>query len=1135
VQAAYELRKGGRFGFRVGSYDKTKALVIDPVLFFATYTNRDTRSTCSGDLCRGRVTVVASGGALYVTGVVAVASALKPNADFFSGAGASSIFVDKFNATGTARIFSTVVGGSSGDSSLAMAVDSFGAAYVGGRTNSADLPVSSGLRQRSPYFYCPPPQPFQPVVCSTTDVRSLPANMSDFEGYVFKLNPSGSGIVWSSYLGGASGWDQISSLALSSNGMLYAAGYTNSPNKAAANSVVGLNGFGRFIGFPTTTNAFQQANASIAPDTDGFDQTPGGLGFFTAFSAATGQINYSTLIGVQRRPGVIRSVSGNFATPAAAVAALPNGNAVVVGTTPDFEFITCNQCSRTFPNLPGTTYAGTNDGWVEVYNPSASGAGSRVSSRGFGSVFSEHPQSVATDSNGGIFIAGYTDTTAQNGATPAGPLNWNHPFGSVISGDSCYSTHTPGATSCTTGWVIKLESGGARLGGTDFRSELRANAVTVDSLNNPWIAGFENNSQFVFTNPLLTPACNGCPGTLVARFDNNLTSMPFSTRLARNDSSIPNSITADGSANVYVAGLTHPASTEFFTPGAFFQFTPGNNSTDAFVVGISPASAPPVLSNLSTSPNPAVGGQAFTLTINGTGFDPAAVEVLIGSTVIGNSSITTKTATQLVLTTTQATASYNVTARNGSNGTASNALSLNVTVGSGAPAISTLSPNPAAAGSVTLTINGSNFNTSNVQVEIGGTVIGNAAITTKTATQLVLTTTLQGGSYNILARNGGAASNTVVLTVNGLVSGQGLHFVPITPCRTVDTRSAGGIMARDSFRNFTFSNCGVPANASAVATNITLVPSGLFGFLSVWPAGLPQPVVSTMNSLDGRIKANAAIVGLGVGGAASIYVTDPAHVILDVNGYFVPAGTAGALAFYPTTPCRVLDTRSSGGIIPAQGTRAVSGGCLPSNAQAYSLNVTVVPPAPLGFLSLWPVGQSQPTVSTLNNLTGTVVANAAILRAGTNGAFNAFVTEQSHFIADLNGYFAAPGQPGALAFYPSTPCRIFDTRAANGAFGGPVMAADASRNFTVPSSACNIPASAQAYVTNATVVPSGVFGFLTLWPAGQTRPTVSTLNAVDGALTSNAAIVPAGSGGAISVYTSNGTHLLLDISGYFAP
>jgi hypothetical protein len=67
------------------------------------------------------------------------------------------------------------------------------------------------------------------------------------------------------------------------------------------------------------------------------------------------------------------------------------------------------------------------------------------------------------------------------------------------------------------------------------------------------------------------------------------------------------------------------------------------------------------------------------------------------------------------------------------------------------------------------------------------------------------------------------------------------------------------------------------------------------------------------------------------------------------------------------------------------------------------------------------------------------------------------------------------------------------------------------------------------------MVPPGVFGFLTLFPSGVTRPTVSTLNAIDGALTSNAALLPAGPGGVIRVYTSDATHMLLDVSGYFAP
>ena len=77
---------------------------------------------------------------------------------------------------------------------------------------------------------------------------------------------------------------------------------------------------------------------------------------------------------------------------------------------------------------------------------------------------------------------------------------------------------------------------------------------------------------------------------------------------------------------------------------------------------------------------------------------------------------------------------------------------------------------------------------------------------------------------------------------------------------------------------------------------------------------------------------------------------------------------------------------------------------------------------------------------------------------------------------------------------------------------------------------------AQAYTLNATVLPQGVFGYLALWPQGLAQPLVSTLNAVDGALTSNMAIVPtAFPGGAITVFGSNTAHLILDLSGYFAP
>jgi hypothetical protein len=146
-------------------------------------------------------------------------------------------------------------------------------------------------------------------------------------------------------------------------------------------------------------------------------------------------------------------------------------------------------------------------------------------------------------------------------------------------------------------------------------------------------------------------------------------------------------------------------------------------------------------------------------------------------------------------------------------------------------------------------------------------------------------------------------------------------------------------------------------------------------------------------------------------GAISVYVTDPTHVILDIDGYYVPAGMDSALAFYPVTPCRVADTRNSSGplggpYLKGGSSRAFSmqaSPCgLPPNAQAYSLNVTAVPHSTLNYLTTWPTGQPQPNTSTLNSYTGTVVANAAIVPAGSNQSVSVFVYNDADVILDVN-------------------------------------------------------------------------------------------------------------------------------------
>jgi parallel beta-helix repeat protein len=369
-----------------------------------------------------------------------------------------------------------------------------------------------------------------------------------------------------------------------------------------------------------------------------------------------------------------------------------------------------------------------------------------------------------------------------------------------------------------------------------------------------------------------------------------------------------------------------------------------------------------------------------------------------------------------------------------------------------------------------------------------------------------------------------------------------IQWVSVTPCRLVDTRGPSGPFGGPSLapgipRSFAIPNdpnCSIPQTALAYSLNVTALPSGHLGYLTIWPTGPTQPVVSTMNSTDGRTKASAAIVEAGNSEAISVFATDTTNILIDIDGYFTAPGSQ-TMQFYPLTPCRIVDTRNNqdGGTLQRGVERdyAIAGSCgVPNSATAYSLNVTVLPAAGgLDYLTVWPQGQTRPTVSTLNDQTGTTVANAAIVPAGSNNT-TAFYpnSNDTDLLVDVNGYFAPSGS-GGYSLYPVTPCRAYDSRASNGQpFTG-------QRTVNIAGSPCSPPSNAAGYVFNATVVPSPTLGYLTLWSHGQQQPTVSTLNAQDGFITSNMAIVP-NLDGSTNAYGGNGyTQLILDILGYFAP
>jgi len=473
---------------------------------------------------------------------------------------------------------------------------------------------------------------------------------------------------------------------------------------------------------------------------------------------------------------------------------------------------------------------------------------------------------------------------------------------------------------------------------------------------------------------------------------------------------------------------------------------------------------------------------------------------------------------------------------------------------------------PGGSGTCPIPINRINGHSSPVTLRVSGLPSGTSATfspnptTTSCSTMTVTATasaapgtyplTVTGTDGNGVSRSGGT---NLIIGTPSIPS----RYIPLSsPCRIADTRNPNGpfggpFLTGGVIREFDIPNsaCNIPSTALSYALNATVVPRGPLGYLTLLPCGQPQPLASNLNSIDGRVKAVAAIIPAGTNNGVCVFPSNDTDLVLDISGYFVAASNPGALAFYPIAPCRIADTRNAPG--PFGGPSLVGGATrnfpvlssscnLPSTAQAYSLNFTTVPAGFLGYFTAWPAGQTQPLASTLNAPTGTVVANAAIVQAGTNGDVSVFASNNSDLIIDINGYFAPPG-PGGLSFIAVTPCRVLDTRNPPGS--APELDTQGPAQFppingtlavNITGSNCGAPASALAYVLNATVVPPSWLGFITLWPDGTPQPQVSTLNAFDGAITSNMAIVPTNNG-SIDVFVSNPTHVVLDIFGYFAP
>ncbi|MEO6821278.1 MAG: hypothetical protein ABI468_01915, partial [Candidatus Nanopelagicales bacterium] len=270
----------------------------------------------------------------------------------------------------------------------------------------------------------------------------------------------------------------------------------------------------------------------------------------------------------------------------------------------------------------------------------------------------------------------------------------------------------------------------------------------------------------------------------------------------------------------------------------------------------------------------------------------------------------------------------------------------------------------------------------------------------------------------------------------------------------------------------------------------------------------------------------------------------------DISGYFAP-GAGSTLT--TAGPCRAFDTRSGAGNCSGAATitntplgagsamqlNVVGVGGVPSDATAVVMNLTAVGATRTTFVTAWPDGAPRPTVSNLNVSNANATPNLAIIPIGTDGSIDLYNAAGSvNLIGDISGYFA-PNSGSTLV--TTGPCRVFDTRtgAGNCPGAGGVVQAALTAGHTVKiavSAVAGVPSNATAVVVNLTAVSATQGTFVTAWPDGQTRPTVSSLNVSNRNPTPNLAVVPVGTDGMIDLYNAAGNvNLIGDISGYFAP
>ena len=283
----------------------------------------------------------------------------------------------------------------------------------------------------------------------------------------------------------------------------------------------------------------------------------------------------------------------------------------------------------------------------------------------------------------------------------------------------------------------------------------------------------------------------------------------------------------------------------------------------------------------------------------------------------------------------------------------------------------------------------------------------------------------------------------------------------------------------------------------------------------------------------------AAVTGTFSGdnfqGVLDLTRPDTSHVTATVHLARVPTRLPG---FNPIAPGRLLDTRDNAGQPLGPGTEvnvAVSGmhGIPFDGVGAVVANITGTEALAAGYVTAWASGSARPPTSNLNlERPGQTAANLAIVPVGSDGYVKLFAQTGTHLVVDAFGWFSTE----SILQLTAAPTRVLDTRPDSViGYSGPKPAPGAIVSVSL-AGASGVPASGvAAAVVNITATEASGVGYLTAWAAGQPRPATSNLNVgAVGQTLCNLAIVPVSADSSINLFTQSGTHLVVDVFGWFA-